>query len=132
MIKFLKKNFFYKTKITPYGKPIIDCPLENEEKLENFKELLNISLNLEICIILLIFYTLLILIFTNLAKKELKLNWTSKIPFGNKIRSIILFLQKSWGNLNIIYLYITIILSLIFSLINAGFIQVLIYAITNI
>ena len=74
LIKFLKKNFFYKTKITPYGKPIIDCPLENEEKLENFKELLNISLNLEICIILLIFYTLLILIFTNLAKKELKLN----------------------------------------------------------
>ena len=71
------------------------------------------------------------LIFINISKKELSLNWASQIPFGKKIKQFILFFQRTWGNFNIIYLYISLSVSLTFSIFNTGFILVILNTLTK-
>ena len=122
---------------------MVKCTLEEGETFNSLKDLLSISLGLEVCIILLLIYSLIMLIFISISKKELALDWTSKIAFGDKIKHLILKFQKTCpcpragdgprgGRFNIIYLYISIFISLIFAIFNAGFIQVILYTLTNI
>lgn len=61
-------------------------PLEEGETLNSFKELLDIVLGIEVCIVILLIFSLVILIFINISKRELYLGWTVRIPFGGQIK----------------------------------------------
>ena len=81
--------------VTSIGETFVKCPLEYEDTLSTLKELLSIAIGLEICIVLLLIYSIIMLIFINISKKELSLNWASQIPFGKKLKQFILFFQRT-------------------------------------
>ena len=64
----------FEAKVTYLGDSIVKCSLEGGETINSLKELLSISLGLEVCIILLLIYSLIMLIFINIAKKEFALD----------------------------------------------------------
>ena len=52
--------------VTSIGETFVKCPLEYEDTLSTLKELLSIAIGLEICIVLLLIYSIIMLIFINI------------------------------------------------------------------
>ncbi len=61
----------FEAKVSTVEECIVGCPLEPGDTLDVLKELLTISVGLEICIVVLLIYSIVILININISKKRI-------------------------------------------------------------
>lgn len=98
-------------------------PLENETEFAHLVDIFSDSLNLYICVFIIINLTIVFLFFKFISDRDYNLEWLSKYKYGPTLRTKLIKLLSYWRTSNLIFFYLGMFMIWLFTGINLIFLK---------
>lgn len=117
----IKKNTNGSFEVNQKNNP--QSPFEDETQFAHLVDILSDSLNLYICIFIIINLSIIFLFFKVLSDREYNFEWLSKFKYGPSLRTKIIKILSYWRTSNLIFFYLGMFMIWLFTGINLIFLK---------